>query len=216
MAAIRILLADDHASVRDGLRALLDECPDVKVEDVAADGLETVRKARELKPDVVVMDIGMPHLGGIEATRRVLRDSPETRVLVLSQYEDADYVLEAVWAGASGYLLKRDAGAELAQSIREVHRWGGVLHPVAARILMDAYLRCECAQRLDSYERLTDREREILILVAEGYTNQQIANMLHVSPKTVDGHRGNLMSKLDLHDRTEVVKYALRKRLIDL
>ena len=216
MTSIRIILADDHASVRDGLRALLDESPDIEVVDVAADGMETVRKARELKPDMIVMDIGMPHLSGIEATRRVLRDSPETRVLILSQYDDADYVLEAVWAGASGYLLKRDAGADLAESIRDVHRWGGALHPSAARVLMDAYLRCECAQRLDSYERLTDREREILILVAEGYTNQQIANMLHVSPKTVDGHRGNLMSKLDLHDRTEVVKYALRKRLIDI
>jgi two-component system response regulator NreC len=216
MAAIRVLLADDHASVRDGLRALLDESPDINVVEVAADGLETVRKVRELKPDLVVMDISMPHLGGIEATRRVLRDSPGTRVLILSQYDDADYVLDALWAGASGYLLKRDAGAELVDGIRDVHQWGAVLHPAAAKILMDAYLRCECAQRLDSYERLTDREREILILVAEGYTNQQIANMLHVSPKTVDGHRGNLMSKLDLHDRTEVVKYALRKRLIDL
>lgn len=216
MTAIRVLLADDHASVRDGLRALLDESRDVEVVDVAADGLETVRKARELKPDVVVMDIGMPHLNGIEATRRVLRDSPGTRVLILSQHGDSDHVLDAVWAGASGYLLKRDAGAELARSIREVYQWGGALHPAAAKILMESYRRCECVQRLDSYERLTDREREILILVAEGYTNQQIANMLHVSPKTVDGHRGNLMSKLDLHDRTEVVKYALRKQLIDL
>ena len=216
MAVIRVLLADDHASVRDGLRALLDECPDVEVVDVAADGLETVRKARELKPDVVVMDIGMPHLSGIEATRRVLRDNPKTRILILSQHEDPDHVLDAVWEGASGYLLKRDAGADLAESIRDVHRWGAVLHPIAAKVLMDAYLRCECAQKLDSYDRLTDREREILILVAEGCTNQQIANLLHVSPKTVDGHRGNLMSKLDLHDGTEVVKYALRKRLIDL
>ncbi len=216
MTAIRVLLADDHASVRDGLRALLEESQDVEIVDVAADGLETVRKARELKPDVVVMDIGMPHLGGIEATRRVLRDSSGTRVLILSQHGDSDHVLDAVRAGASGYLLKRDAGAELAQSIRDVHQWGGVLHPAAAKILMESYRQCECVQRLDSYERLTDREREILILVAEGYTNQQIANMLHVSPKTVDGHRGNLMSKLDLHDRTEVVKYALRKQLIDL
>jgi len=216
MAAIRVILADDHASVRDGLRALLDESQDVEVVDVAADGLETVRKVRELKPDVVVMDIGMPHLSGIEATRRVLRDSPETLVLILSQYEDSDHVLDAVWAGASGYLLKRDAGAELAQSIRDIHLWGGVLHPAAAKTLMEAYRHCECVQRMDSYERLTDREREILILVAEGYTNQQIANMLHVSPKTVDGHRSNLMSKLDLHDRIDVVKYALRKQLIDL
>jgi DNA-binding NarL/FixJ family response regulator len=216
MTTIRVLLADDHAVVRDGLRALLDESKDIEVVAVAADGLETVRQARELKPDVVIMDIGMPHLNGIEATRRVLRDCPECRILILSQHEDADHILNAIWAGASGYMLKRDAGAELADGIRAVHKWKAVLHPVAARVLLDAHLECECAQRIDSYERLTDREREILILVAEGYRNPQIAEMLHVSPKTVDGHRTRLMSKLDLHDRTEVVKYALRKQLIEL
>jgi DNA-binding NarL/FixJ family response regulator len=158
----------------------------------------------------------MPRLNGVEATRRLLRDCPECRVLVLSQYEDADHVLEAAWVGASGYLLKRDAGADLAEGIRAAHKWGAVLHPVAARALLDAHQECECAQRLDGYDRLTDREREVLILVAEGYTNPQIAEMLHVSPKTVDGHRTSLMSKLDLHDRTEVVKYALRRQLIEL
>ena len=136
----------------------------------------------------------------------------------LSQLDrrDADHILDAIWAGACGYLPKRDAGAELADGIRAVHKCGAVLHPVAARVLLDAHLECECSERLDSYERLTDREREILILVAEGYTNPQIAEMLHVSPKTVDGHRTRLMSKLDLHNRTEVVKYALRKQLIEL
>jgi len=216
MTKIRVLLADDHAVVRDGLRALLDGVRDIEVVDVAADGLETISKARELKPDVVVMDIAMPHLNGVEATRRVLKDCPECRVLILSQHEDADRVLEATSAGASGYLLKRDAGADLAEGIRAIHRWGAVLHPIAARAVLDAYQEGEGAQRLDSYERLTDREREILILVAEGYTNLQIAEMLHVSPKTVDGHRTSLMSKLDLHDRTEVVKYALRRQLIEL
>ena len=216
MTTIRVLLADDHGVVRDGLLALLHESKDIEVVAVAADGLETVRRARELKPDVVVMDIGMPHLNGIEATRRVLRDCPECRVLILSQHQDADNILAAIWAGACGYMLKRDAGAELADGIRAVHKWGALLHPVAARVLLDAHLECECAQRVDSYERLTDREREILILVAEGYTNPQIAEMLYVSPKTVDGHRTHLMSKLDLHDRTEVVKYALRKQLIEL
>lgn len=216
MIKIRVLLADDHAVVRDGLRALLDGDETIEVVDVAADGLETVRKARALKPDVVVMDIAMPRLNGVEATRRVLKDCPECRVLVLSQHGDADHILEAVRAGASGYLLKRDAGADLAQGIRAVHQWGAVLHPVAARAILSAYQECDCAERLDSLERLTDREREILILVAEGYTNPQIAEMLHVSPKTVDGHRTSLMSKLDLHDRTEVVKYALRRQLIEL
>lgn len=216
MTKIRVLLADDHAVVRDGLRALLDESQGIEVLAVAVDGLETVHKARELKPDVVVMDIAMPHLNGVEATRRVLRDCPDCRVLILSQHEDIDHMLDAFRAGAAGYLLKRDAGADLAEGIRAIHQWGAVLHPIAARALLDAHLRCECAERKDSFERLTDREREILILVAEGYTNLQISDMLHVSPKTVDGHRTSLMSKLDLHDRTEVVKYALRKQLIDL
>lgn len=216
MAKIRVLLADDHAVVRDGLRALLDRDKEIEVIDVAADGLETVRKARELKPDIVVMDIGMPRLNGVEATRRVLKDCPDCRVLILSQYADADHVLEAVLAGASGYLLKRDAGADLAEGIHATSKWGAVLHPLAARAVLDAHRECEGGKRTDSYERLTDREREVLILVAEGYTNLQIAEMLHVSPKTVDGHRTSLMSKLDLHDRTEVVKYALRRQLIEL
>jgi two-component system response regulator NreC len=216
MAKIRVFLADDHAVVRDGLRALLMETGDIEVVGQAADGLEAIDRVRELEPDVVVMDIGMSPLNGLEATRRILKNRPESRVLILSQYEDREYVLDALWAGASGYLLKRAAGAELAEGIRAIGRGEAVLHPVAARILMDAYLQCECAQRLDSYEQLTDREKEILILVAEGHTNQQIAAMLHVSPKTVDGHRTSLMSKLDLHSRTEVVKYALRRQLIEL
>jgi two-component system response regulator NreC len=213
---IRVLLVDDHAVVRDGLQSLLNETADIEVVGQAADGLEAIRKAEELKPDVVVMDVAMPRLNGAEATRRIVKARSSTRVLILSQHEDSANVLDALWAGASGYLLKRSAGAELARGIRAVSQGGAALHPLAGRAVLDAYLRCECAQRVDSYERLTDREREVLILVAEGYTNPKIADMLHVSPKTVDGHRTNLMSKLGLHDKTEVVKYALRRQLIDL
>lgn len=216
MNQIRVLLADDHAIVRDGLRALLDDVGGIELVGQASDGLEAVSLARDLKPDVVVMDLAMPRLNGIEATRRILKAHPDARILILSQHEDPKHVLDAIWAGASGYLLKRDAGADLAEGIQLVHRWGAVLHPHAARALLDAYLQCECVKRIDSYEHLTDREREVLILVAEGYTNQQIADMLHVSPRTVDGHRTSLMSKLDLHDRIEVVKYALRRQLIEL
>jgi two-component system response regulator NreC len=216
MTKVRVLLADDHAVVRQGLNALLSEHQDLEVVGQAADGLEAIRLAQELKPDVAVMDIGMPHVNGIEATRRILKTNPQTRVLVLSQYEQKEYLLEAIDAGASGYLLKRDAGADLAEAIRALARWGAVLHPLAARMLIDAYVSCERTKIADSLEHLTDREREVLILVAEGYTNQQIAELLHVSPKTVDGHRTSLMAKLDLHDRTDVVKYALRRQLIDL
>jgi two-component system response regulator NreC len=216
MTRIRVLLADDHAVVRQGLYALLQENEDIEVVAQAPDGLEAIRLAQELKPDVAVMDIGMPHVNGIEATRRILKAHPQARVLVLSQYEQKEYVLEAIDAGVSGYLLKRDAGADLAEAIRAVFRGGAVLHPVAARKLIDAYISCERTKVGDSLEHLTDREREVLILVAEGYTNQQIAELLHVSPKTVDGHRTSLMAKLDLHNRTDVVKYALKRQLIDL
>lgn len=216
MIKIRVLLADDHAVVRDGLKAILDEAGDIDVVGQAADGLEAIQRASELEPDVVVMDVAMPRLNGIEATRRILAARPSTHILILSQYEDDQSVLDSIAAGASGYLLKRDAGADLAEGIRALCRWGAVLHPLAARVLLDAQPQGERPARADSLERLTDREREVLILVAEGYTNQQIADLLHVSPKTVDSHRTSLMSKLDLHDRTEVVKYALRRQLIEL
>jgi two-component system response regulator NreC len=216
MSEIRVLLADDHAILRDGLQAMLTGHPEIRVVGQASDGLEAIRHARDLQPDVVVMDIGMPRVNGLEASRRILKECPACRILILSQYDDSDHVLDALVAGVSGYLLKRTAGSELVPAIEAIVGGGVVLDPLAARILLDAYLQCELAERQDSYEHLTDREREVLILVAEGYTNQQIAQLLHVSPKTVNAHRTKLMSKLDLHDRTEVAKYALRKQLIDL
>jgi DNA-binding NarL/FixJ family response regulator len=213
---IRVLLVDDHGVVRDGLCSLLSERQGIEIAGQAGDGLEAVRMVAELEPDVVVMDISMPRLDGIEATRRITRDYPDCFVLVLSQYDEDEQVLDAIEAGASGYLLKRAAGAQLTQAVLDIARGGAVLHPTAARVLIDAFLACGGRQCLDSYQRLTDREKEVLILVAEGYTNQRMADLLHVSPKTVDGHRTSLMAKLGLHDKTEVLKYALRKRLIEL
>lgn len=216
MDRIRVLLADDHAILRDGLQALLSESQDIDVVGQAADGLEVVRLAGELQPDIVVMDIAMPCISGLEATRRIFRECPACRILILSQHEDSSHVLDALWLGASGYLPKRVAGPDLVDAVRAVYQGGVALHPAAARVLVDAYRQCECKGRAHDSQNLTDREREVLILVAEGYTSQQIAELLHVSHKTVDAHRTSLMSKLDLHDRTEVVKYALREQLIDL
>ena len=214
--AIRVVLADDHAVLRDGLCSLLAASPDIEVVGQAADGLEAVRIAHELRPDLVVMDIGMPRLSGVEATRRITRDHPDIRILVLSQYDDCGRILEAIEAGASGYMLKQSAGAELTDAIRVIAAGQAVLHPAAARALIDAFLECGGTQCVDRYERLTDRERVVLILVAEGHTNQQIADMLHVSPKTVDSHRTSLMAKLCLHNRTEVLRFALRRQLVEL
>lgn len=215
-SVIHVLLADDHAVLREGLLALLAECKDIQVVGQAADGLEAIRSAIELQPDVVVMDIAMPRINGVEATRRIVQNCPGTQVLILSQHEGRDCVLAAIRAGAAGYLLKQAAGAELADGIRTLAGEGVYLHPRAARVLVDAFRQCQPSVQSDTLEQLTDREREILILVAEGHTSTQIAQMLHVSPKTIDSHRTSLMAKLDLHDRTEVVKYALRRQLIEL
>jgi two-component system response regulator NreC len=161
------------------------------------------------------MDIAMPRVNGVEAARRIAKSKPHTKVLMLSQHEDENLVLAALGAGACGYLLKRTSGAELAGGIRSVQSFGAALHPFAARALLDAYLLCQEEHQVDKLARLTDREREVLILVAEGYTNQQIGSLLHLSPRTVDGHRTHLMSKLGLHDRTEVVRFAIRQQLIE-
>jgi DNA-binding NarL/FixJ family response regulator len=209
--AIRVMLVDDHAMLRDGLRAILEAQPDLEVVGEAADGLEALSRLDELLPHVVVMDIAMPRMSGLEATRRIKKAHPACRVLILTQYDQREYVLPVLKAGADGYVLKRSAAADLAAAIRSVHAGESVLDPTAARTVIEAYVGS--GSESDAGE-LTDREREVLILVAEGYTNQQIANTLHISPKTVDVHRVNIMAKLDLHNRTDLIKYAIRKGLI--
>ena len=213
---IRVFIADDHAILREGINALLVTNDDVEVVGEAADGIESVEKASELKPDVVLMDIGMPALDGLEATRRIRKESPHTRVIMLTQHEQPEYVATSIKAGASGYLPKRALASDLMAAIHAVCRGDSYLYPSAARTLIEEYVREPGTNGSDRYERLTKREREVLKLVAEGRTNREIADLLVISTKTVLGHRANLMDKLDIHNRTELVKYAIRKGLIEL
>ena len=216
---IRVLLADDHTLFREGLRALLAEEKDIDVVGEAADGQEAVRKATELQPDVVVMDIMMPGMNGIEATRLIRTTLPKTRVLVLSMYDDEAYVQQLLAADASGCMLKRATAAELARGLREVVAGGMPLDPaVSAKVVRDYVRRVQAAGSEESgaTAALTAREIEVLRHVAEGLTNQAIAQRLGLSRRTVDAHRNNLMRKLEIHDVTELVKYALRQGIITL
>jgi DNA-binding NarL/FixJ family response regulator len=211
---IQVVLADDHAILRDGLRALLESEEDMVVVGEAATGLEAIDAARELQPDVVVLDVAMPRLNGVEATRRIKRDLPGCRVLILSQHEEEAYLLAVLQAGADGYVLKRAAGIELAQAIRTVYRGEAALYPAATQVLLKAYRMGSQSAAHQGAEHLTNREREVLVLIAEGMTNTEIAEALQISPKTVDGHRTRLMSKLDVHSAVELTKYAIREQLI--
>jgi DNA-binding NarL/FixJ family response regulator len=214
---IRILIADDHTLFREGLRALFASEGDVEVVGEAADGEEAVRKALETRPEVVVMDLMMPGVNGIEATRRIHAELPGTKVLVLSMYDDEEHVQRLLASGASGYMLKRATSDELVRALREVVAGGMPLDPsVAAKVVKDYVRRVQGDEEPGCGAELTPRELEVLKLIAEGLTNPAIADQLGLSRKTVDVHRSNLMRKLELHDVTELVKYALRRGLITL
>jgi DNA-binding NarL/FixJ family response regulator len=215
MPRIRVLVADDHALVREGVRALLRPCDDIEVVGEAADGREAVEGSRRLDPDVVLMDVAMPGLGGLEAALTLQRECPRTRVLVLTQYEDREYVSRFLKVGAAGYVLKKTVGADLPAAIRAVHRGGLVLDPEVARAAVSEPAS-EAGAGADAYESLTDREKQVLKLVAEGRSNKEIADVLGISVKTAMTHRAHVMQKLDLHDRTGLVKFALRKGVIRL
>jgi len=210
---IRVLIADDHALLREGLRALLALSEDIEVVGEAADGREAIAEAARLEPDVVVMDVAMPGLGGLEATLEIRKQQPDTRILVLSQYDDREYVSRFLKAGASGYVLKKAAGAELAQAIRGVHRGGLVLDPQVAREAVEQAARGEAASA-DPYDSLTDREKQVLKLVAEGHSNKEVAEELGISVKTAMSHRERIMEKLQLHSRTDLIRFALKKGVI--
>jgi len=219
MSKIKLLLADDHAVVRSGLRMLLEAQPDMEIIGEAENGRETVEKVRTLQPDVVLMDIEMPGMNGIEATRQIKENMPETAVLALTMYEDDQYFFEMLKAGAAGYIPKRAAPDALVNAIHTVQRGEVFLYPSMAAYLVEDYLQRDGAPEEDDdmdQADLTTREKEVLVLIAQGLTNAEISEKLTISVKTVDRHRENMMRKLNIHNRIDLVKYALKKGLIDL
>ena len=212
---ISILLADDHRIVRQGLRRILEENSRMEVVGEASDGREAVQMALDKEPDVIIMDVAMPHLGGMEAIRQISKRLPAAKVLVLSMYSDESYVVQMLEAGAKGYLLKDSADTDLVEAVLAVSNGKSFFSPLISKILLDEYVRQLQEKGIsDRYELLTEREREILQLIAEGMTSREIAELLNLSTSTVDTHRGHIMEKLDLHNPYEVVLYAVRKGLI--
>jgi two-component system response regulator NreC len=216
MIKIRVLLAEDHTIVRKGLRSLLDDEADIEVVGEAADGREALDKAQALRPDLVIMDIAMPSLNGLEATRRIKKQLAGIKVLILTMHNDPAYILQILKAGASGYVVKQAAPEELILAVRAVYRGERFLSPSIAGTTIEEYMQQAKAMPTDdSYDLLTPREREVLQLIAEGRSTQEMAGMLYISPRTVESHKANLRSKLNLHSTAELTLYAVRKRLID-
>ena len=215
MKKIRVLIVDDHTLVRDGIRSLLALVADIEVVGEAANGKEALERTRELAPDVVLMDLAMPIMGGLEATRKIRKEFPGTQVLALTQYDDTEYVIPVIEAGARGFVTKMAAFSELASAIQAAYRGDSFLSPTAATALVDEYQQKTAGEEeKDPYQQLTDREREVLKLVAEGHTAREIADMLVVTPKTVEWHKASLMKKLNIHNNTDLIKFAIRKRVI--
>jgi len=212
---IRILLADDHTIIRSGLRLLLEQQSDFKVVAEAEDGRQAVELVTQHHPEVVVLDIGMPQLNGIEATQQIVSLDPRTHVVILSMHSDEGYVLRALKAGAQAYILKNSADADLIRAIRTVSEGKSFFSPVISKMLLEDYVRQIRERQVeDSYDLLTPREREILQLLAEGKTNKEVANILKLSLYTVETHRGNILEKLHLHGVPELILYAVRKGII--
>jgi two-component system response regulator NreC len=212
MPKARILLVEDHIVVRQGLKALLSGEADIEVVGEADNGREALQRVSDLQPDLVLMDISMPGLNGIEATRQICQNHPGVEVVILSMHSNEEYVFQVLRAGASGYVLKQSDSSEVLTAIRAALAGGSFLSPPISRAVIDDYIhRAEARGRSDTLDLLTPREREVLQLLAEGLSNQEIADQLSISVKTVETHRGNMMKKLSVESKTELVKYALRK-----
>jgi DNA-binding NarL/FixJ family response regulator len=217
MSIIRVLIAEDHTIVRKGLRALLDESSNIEVIAEAADGHEAVEKAGDLRPDVVVMDISMPLLGGLEATRRIKERFPIIKVVILTMHSDEEYIFQSLRSGAEAYLVKETAPAELVSAIEAAYQGKSFLSPTNSKKVIEQYLRdAQSGREPNSYDRLTKREREVLQLIAEGHSSREIGAILYISEKTVRAHRKNLTEKLNLYSAAELTLYALRKGVITL
>ena len=212
---IRVLIADDHGVMRKGLRLQLEQHEGIEVVGEASDGRDAVRLADELQPDLVIMDIGMPNLNGIEATAQIVKRSPNIGVIMLSVYSDEEYLLRALTAGAKGYLLKESADVDLLRAVQAVSQRKSFFSPTVAKMLLDDFVQ-QLKQRglKDSYGLLSDREKEIFQLLAEGKSNKEVATLLNLSPYTVETHHTHIMQKLDLHSAVDLVLYAVRKKII--
>ena len=212
---VRVLLAEDHTIVRKGLRSLLDSEAGIEVIGEAEDGREAIEKVGQLHPDVVLMDITMPGLNGLEATRQIKKRFPEVKVVILTMHATEEYVFQILRAGASGYVVKQAAPTELLSAIHAACRGESFLSPAISRTVIEEYIRqAEAMAGEDSYDQLTPREREVLQLIAEGHSNREVAELLHISVKTVETHRAHLMNKLDIHSTAELTQYAIRKGVI--
>lgn len=217
MPKIKVLLAEDHTIVRKGITSLLAGEADIEVVGEAEDGQEAVEKVEQLAPDVVLMDNTMPVLNGLEATRQIKKRFPEVKVLVLTMHTTEEYIQQFLQAGASGYLIKKTAPKELVTAIYAVYRGDSYLSPAISNLIIEGYLQqAASVASEDNYEKLTDRERQVLQMITEGASNREIAERLHLSIKTVNNHRMNLMDKLNIHNTAKLVKYAIRKGVISL
>jgi len=217
MPKTRVLIVDDHALVREGITAFLKMCDDIEVVAEASDGLEAIEKVKKIHPDIILMDISMPKLGGFEAVTEIKKIAPHAKILILTQYDDKEYISRFLKAGVSGYLLKKAVGSDLITAIRAVSRGELYLHPSITSEVVAGYLRRGKQVIVkDPYEKLTDREKQVLKLIAEGHTHKEMAELLNISVKTVIAHQTNISEKLDMHTKSDLIKFAIQKGIIKI